>query len=158
MHSEVDQLHTIGLLAAYESAIADLYRAYAEKLPERREFFDRLAADEVTHARRIAGFVQGVRTGSVSIDPGRFSEETIIASLDHVRKQVEQGRKTNVSLVDALSISADIESAMIERRFFDVFEGDSGELKQLLRGLAAATEAHRARLLQALEKERQAAG
>jgi len=158
MHSEVDQLHTIGLLAAHEAAIADLYRAYAEKLPDRREFFDRLAADEVTHARQITGFAQGVKTGSVSINPGRFSEQTIFASLDHVRKQVEQARKTNVSLVDALSISADIENAMIERRFFDVLEGDSGELRQLLTGLAAATAAHRARLLQALEKERQAAG
>jgi rubrerythrin len=158
MPSEVDQFRTIGLLAAHESAIADLYRAYAEKLPDRREFFESLAADEVRHARQIVGFVQQVKAGSVSINPGRFDERAILASLDHVRKQVERARKTNVSLVDALSISADIEQAMIERRFFDVIEGDSGELKQLLAGLAAATAAHRARLLQALEKERQAAG
>jgi len=99
-----------------------------------------------------------MKTGSVSVNPKRFPEQAILASIDFVREQVQQARKTNVSLVDALSVSADIEGAMIERRFFDVLEGDAGELEQLLSGLAAATETHRKKLLEAYEEERRRVG
>jgi rubrerythrin len=158
MHSEVDQLHTIGLLAAHEAAIADLYRLYADKLPDRKEFFEGLADDEVDHARQIVSFAGKVKAGSISVNPGRFSEETILASLDYVREQIREQGKTAFSPVEALSTAAGIENAMIEKRFFEIVEGDGPEIKQLLRGLAAATAAHRARLLQECEKEKEGEG
>jgi len=152
MHSEVDQLHTIGLLAAHEAAIADLYRLYADKLPDRKEFFNGLADDEVEHARQIATFTKKVKAGSISVNPGRFSEETILSSLDEVREKVKQAERRPISVVEALSTGVEIETAMIEKRFFEIVEGDGPEIEQLLRGLAAATAAHRARLLQECEK------
>jgi rubrerythrin len=158
MYPEVDQLHTMGLLSAHEAEIAELYRIFAETLPDHREFFERLAGDEVGHARQITRLAQALSAGSVSVNPHRFPEPAILASIDSVHEQARQVRKTNVSLVDALSISADIESLMLERRFFEVFEGDSSELKELLNRLAAATEAHRARLLAEWEAEREGAG
>ncbi|NIR01569.1 MAG: hypothetical protein GTN78_15445, partial [Gemmatimonadales bacterium] len=61
MRAKAEQIETIGMMAAHESALADLYRAYADRLPEYAEFFRGLAADEVKHARTIAGFADDVK-------------------------------------------------------------------------------------------------
>ena len=157
MSSEVDQIHAIGLLAAHESAIADLYRVYAAKLPGYRQFFEQLASDEVEHARQIISFAAKVRAGSTHINPGRFSAESVLSSIDLVRAKVKEAQTTGISLIDALSTGAAIENMMLERRFFEVVERDGPELQRMMTGLAAATAAHRRRLMQALEKERAAA-
>jgi hypothetical protein len=56
-----EQLDVIGLMAAHEAAVADLYRAYARSFPAHRELLQSLAADEVEHARQIARFAEKVR-------------------------------------------------------------------------------------------------
>ena len=47
------------------------------------------------------------------------------------------------SLINALSVALSIEESMIERKFFDVFETDSAELRDVLLNLAAETKRHR---------------
>ena len=154
MPSKVDQIHTIGLMAAHEAGIADLYRAYAERLPEHREFLEGLADDEVGHARQIAGLAEWVKAGLVHVNPGRFNEQSILSSLDFVRERVQEVKKAGVSPLAAFATGADIENAMIEKKFFEIFESDEAALEQLLRALAAVTSLHRRKLMEALEKER----
>lgn len=45
----------------------------------------------------------------------------------------------DISLIKVLSIARDIENRLTEKKFFEVFEGDPIELKQVLLDLAAAT-------------------
>jgi rubrerythrin len=52
----------------------------------------------------------------------------------------------DISLIKALSIARDIENGLIEKKFFEVFEGDPIELKQVLLNLAAATREHHNRI------------
>jgi rubrerythrin len=154
MHSPADQVEIIGLMAAHESAVAELYRAYGSRLPEHKELFEGLAAEEVGHARQIARFADKVRAGSVHVDAGRFSSESILASLDHIRGRMEEAEETELSFAGALSVAIDLEDALIERRYFEIFEDDTPELKELLRSLEAETEEHRQRLGKARERER----
>jgi rubrerythrin len=154
MRSIADQLETIGLMAAHESAIGDLYQAYAARFPHHAEFFHDLAADEREHARLIVGFAERVRTGSAHVNPDRFDARTILNSLDGVKQRLREAGDRSLSLVGALSVCADIEDSMLERRYFEIIEGDGQELRQLLESLAADTEAHRSKVRQAWEKER----
>ncbi|TET10801.1 MAG: hypothetical protein E3J83_00055 [Candidatus Atribacteria bacterium] len=48
----------------------------------------------------------------------------------------------DISLIKALSIARDIENGLIEKKFFEIFEGDPIELKHVLLNLAAATREH----------------
>lgn len=154
MHSPADQVETIGLIAAHESAIAELYRAYGKRFPEHKELFEGLAEEEVGHARQVARFADEVRAGSLHVDAGRFSAESILASLDHIRGRMEEEKEGELSFADALAVAIDLEDALIERRYFEIFEDDTPELKELLRSLEAETEEHRQRLGKARERER----
>ncbi len=155
MPAEADQIQTIGMMAAHESAVADLYRAYSRRFPERSEFFDALAEDEVRHARMIAGFADDVKAGKVQIDPGRFSAATVLSSLDLVRKRVTEAGRAEITVLDALSTAKDLEHELIEQRYFEIAEGDAPELKGLLETLAAETDEHRQRVVEAWRKAQQ---
>ncbi|HUU54800.1 MAG TPA: hypothetical protein VMY87_07765 [Armatimonadota bacterium] len=154
MPSEAEQIQTLGLMAAHESALADLYRAYAKKLPSYQDFFNGLAADEVLHARMVAGFVDDVKTRKVSVKPGRFSSQSILSSLDFTKERVAEAERGGVSLMQALSTAKDLEDELIERKYFGIFEDDGPELTRLLERLAAETEAHRRKVTEAWERER----
>ena len=155
MSSQADQLETIGLMAAHEAAMADFYSAYAARFPDSAHLFTSLATAERDHARRIADFTGGVRAGTVRIKPGRFPYAALLNSLELVREQVSEAQKPELTLVKALSVAHDLESGLIESRYFEVVEGDSPELRSLLQLLAEEIEEHRALLQEAWEKERQ---
>jgi len=154
MPSEVEQIQTLGLMAAHESVLADLYRAYAKKLPRYQDFFNSLAADEVLHARMVAGFVDDVKARKVYVRPGRFSSQSILSSLDFARARVAEAERGGMSLMEALSTAKDLEDALIERKYFEIFEDDGPELTRLLERLATETEAHRRKVSEAWERER----
>lgn len=156
MSSLADQLETIGLMAAHESAIADLYEAYAQKFPEQAEFFHSLVAEEREHARSIVGFAEKARSGAARVNPDRFSSREILTSLDNVRQQLREAeRRRDIPLVEILSACADLEDSLLERRYFEILEGDGAELRQLLETLAGETEAHRDKVRQALAQQQQ---
>jgi hypothetical protein len=151
MPSEADQIETIGLMAAHESALAELYRAYAGLFDDHHDFWTRLADDEVRHARWIAGFADGVKAGHVHVNPGRFSSESILSSLDRARKRRQEAESGEPSSLEALSIAREFEDELLESRYFEVFDEDAPELKDLLKVLEAETEMHRKRATEALE-------
>lgn len=155
MSSQADQLQTIGLIAAHEAAVADLYSAYAVRFPDSAHLFTTLAAAERDHARRIADFTGRVRASEVRINPGRFPRAAVLNSLEFIREQISEAQSSELTLVEALSVAHDLENGLIERRWFDVVEGDSPELRSLLQLLAKETQEHRVLLQEAWEKERQ---
>ena len=149
-----EQLQLIGLMAAHESAIAELYQRYAANFPEQRELFSQLAAEEVEHARLIAGFADEVRAATVRVNLDRFSSQAILASFDQVRERLKEAEVSTMSLLAALSIGVTIEETLIEKHCFDTFEDDSPELMRLFATLSADIAAHRDRLQQVWEEER----
>jgi hypothetical protein len=104
--SRAEQLETLGMMAAHEAAIADLYRAYGKALPAHAALFSELAEEERKHARLVAGFAEEVRKGRVHVRGDRFSAEQVLKSLDFVREQTDRARKGNVTAADALGIGA----------------------------------------------------
>jgi hypothetical protein len=148
----------LDLLVEHEEAIGLLYRAYARRFPERAAFWTKLAAEETEHARWIRTLEAKVEAGGVSFDRGRFSVEAIESSLEYVRREAERAEEEELPAVSALSIASDLEHGLIEKRFFEVFEGDSGELRTVLRDLAAGTFQHRDAIQEAWEKARAARG
>ena len=155
MPSQAEQLEAIGLMAAHETAIGDLYLAYAARFPDSADLFTGLASAERDHARRLADFADRVRTGLAQVSLERFSAQTILNSLDYVKERLAKASLPQMTLVEALSTALDLEEALIERRYLEPMETDSAELRSLLQRLSEETAEHRAQVRQAWETERQ---
>jgi rubrerythrin len=156
MQSPADQIEIIGMMAAHESAVADLYEAYADQLPQFAEFFRALVEEEREHARLIVSFADKVRKRAVQVSPGRFNSHAILTSLDYVRQRLNDAQQERVSAMDALSTCKDIEESLIEREFFKILDEDAPDLREVLQAIASDTTAHREKVRQAWEQERQA--
>ena len=148
------QLKVIGLLAEYEIMIGRLYKEYAQKFLDWKDFWSRLSAEERGHANWILKLRSKTKEGSVYFKEDRFNKEAIKTSLKYLNNQLSEAQMQDISLIKALSIARDIESGLIEKKFFEVFEGDPIELKQVLLDLAAATWEHYNRIEKAWKETR----
>ena len=132
----------IEFLIRNEECISELYLAYADKYKESSAFWSGLAMEEKGHADCIRELAGKVEEGTVHIEPGRFNKEAIENFTKYVRGEIERSRKEQMPLITALSIALSIEQSMIEKRFFEIFDTDSAELKHVLHDLTASTEEH----------------
>lgn len=136
------QVEVIKLLAEHEKAISQLYKEYARKFPEQKNFWSKIAEEEIEHASWIFKLRSQVEKGSLYFKEGRFKTGAIKTSLEYVKSQITEAQNNKISAKNALSVARDLESGLIEKKFFEVFEPDCREIKQVLLDLAAATREH----------------
>ncbi|MEA2022209.1 MAG: hypothetical protein U9N08_07025 [Candidatus Caldatribacteriota bacterium] len=148
------QIKTIKLLAEHEKVISQLYKEYARKFPEQKDFWSKIAREEIEHASWIFKLRSQTEEGSLYFKEGRFKSEAIKTSLKYVKSQITKAQNKKISAKNALSIARDLESGLIEKKFFEIFESDCREIKQVLRDLAAATREHRNRIEKAWKETR----
>ncbi len=132
----------IELLIAHETALKDLYSAYAETFPMYSEFWNSVAFEENGHADLIATLKAEVESGALVLEPHRFKEELIKTMLNYLKKEKDNIAFGGMTLIQALTIAREVERSMIERRFFEVFKGDPDVLKKVLNTLEADTRRH----------------
>jgi len=140
------QIETIEMLIRHEESIGQLYKAYAERYADHRDFWLGLADEEGRHAGWISELYSKVRDGSVHFNRDRFQIPAIQHSLNYVQKMLVKSQEPDFELIEAFSTAWYIEDALLENRFFEVFDTDSADLKETLRKLAEATEQHRQRI------------
>ena len=136
------QMKVIKLLAEHEKAISQLYKEYARKFPEQKDFWLKIAAEEIEHASWIFKLRSQIEKGLLYFKEGRFKTEAIETSLEYLKSQIAKAQNNKISAKNALSVARDLESGLIEKKFFEVFEPDCQEIKHVLLDLAAATREH----------------
>jgi len=151
------QINIINLLSEHEKAIGELYGAYANKFPEHNNFWLGLVKEEMEHSGWLSNLTEKIKEGHVYFNQGRFAEEAIKTSLAEVKRQINK-TGGELSLIEALSTSCYFETALIEKKYFEVFEGDSVELKHTLIKLSDATKNHQNKIKEFLDKERKKSG
>lgn len=134
---------TVEMLIKNEETASVLYKVYAERFQEERDFWNSLAEEEKTHASWIEKFYNDNKN-LVSFNDQRFKPELFNISLDYMSEKLNEANSedSEITLKDALSIALGLETGMIERGYFEVFETDSPELKKTLQSLSDATLRH----------------
>ncbi|UCH50797.1 MAG: hypothetical protein JSV54_07210 [Chloroflexota bacterium] len=155
--SEKD-IEIVEMLAKNEEAVAQLYSAYADRFLEYKDFWSGLAVEEIDHAAELRKLCEITVKGGLYISQGRFNTTAIGTFSSYLEKESAPSRVKEVSLINALSVAVYIEESIIEHKFFDVFETDSVELKQILLNLAAETKRHLEQVRQLWNEHRQSAG
>jgi len=149
-----EQLKAIEMMAAYEEALCSLYKVYTQKLPTYRDFWLKLSSEEAEHAMWVRDFENKAKEGLAYFDKNRFNLQAIKISLDYVNEQIESARSKDILPIKALSMSLDLESALIDNQWFEAFATDSAALRNLMEDLREAVKKHRERVKRAWEKER----
>lgn len=131
----------VQLLAEHELALKELYEAYAKVLPAQKDLWLRLAQDEQRHANWLDSLLATklAHDSAPCVWPRPTAIET---SLKYVRAQILRARQAQVTLLVALAVARDLESALLEKEFFKVAQGACPEVRAVLDRLTAATEVH----------------
>ncbi|MCX6741343.1 MAG: hypothetical protein NTY61_03020 [Candidatus Parcubacteria bacterium] len=147
-----DQSSILKSLANNELLLYKLYQVYSDKFLELRDFWSRISQEEVDHANWIEQLFKQSADGSLFINTNRFHQEAIKLFSDHIKTETEKALSINVSAREAVGIALDMERALIEHKFFEVFQTDRLPPQELLNRLAISTNGHIVRLQQLLIK------
>ncbi len=148
MPSEAER-EMLAKLARHEGLLSELYGIYAQKVPGQREFWRRLSEDEAEHRHLVEQLGELAETGKFKVRGRRFTPQALDMALDYAQKQLKEARLARrIEEVTALSIARDMETSMVEQRWFEVFTGDSAEAKERLEKLERDTREHRRLVLE----------
>ncbi len=130
----------LDLLVTNERAIASLYEEYARQHPARAFFWLELASAEYRHATQIESLRTPEKTDSTRVT--RFSTEALRTFIVYVQEQEAVAKRGAVTFPVALSLSYYIETALIERRFFEQLPQQSSNVRRVMSTLRRETEEH----------------
>jgi rubrerythrin len=142
-------VQAVDVLKEHEQAIGRLYAAYARRFPQDSEFWLSLSQEEEQHARWIESVQARLEQGPCGLVVNRFPIAAIRHSIRYIDKLIDGTNRVDLTPIKALSSALDIERALLENRYFEVFESDSAEVRRLLTSLARSTKAHCQRVQQA---------
>jgi hypothetical protein len=142
------------LLIGHEIALKKLYDLFASEFPARSDLWGGLAGDEARHADLLGTLRTRQAVGQLLSPDGRLKPQAVKSSIAYVESQVARARRRDFSLVGAIVIAKDLETALIEKQFSKMDNTSAAEARPILAALAAETEAHRRQLVDALEVER----
>lgn len=145
------QLLEVTLMAQNEENVSQLYKAYANKFPDWKDFWLSLAEEEIEHADWIKKLYDTAKKGSLYIDENRFSIESIKQFIAYSEERLNEAIEGKITLKKALSVAYDIEHSLIEKQFFPIFNGDSEELKDTLHKLEVAISHHRVKVKEVID-------
>jgi rubrerythrin len=129
-------------LIQHEKNVSDLYKSYAERIELLAGFWNSLSREELQHAQWIQRLGQKIQDQDVFLNKKRISLQAVQTSMRFINAQIVRTKRENLTAIQMLSTALDIEKAMIEKSFFDLFEGDSPEIKNTLSALATETKKH----------------
>lgn len=129
-------------LAMQETAIADLYAAFAVALPEMARFWKGLVAEEKAHAAVIWNLAELCEEADVQINAQTFNVETIRTNIAYIHRQAEAAHAGTVTTLRALSLALDTEKGLIDKQFFRVFKSDNTEIIRELKAIESHTLEH----------------
>ncbi len=141
-----------------EKSISRLYAFYAKRFASHHGLWTTLSREETEHSDWLSSLAGRARDGNLRVAADRFKPEAVQMVLNSLAKHLLDAEKGNPSLLNCLSIAVTLETSLIEKDFFRIFDGDSAEMKSTLGRLAAATENHPMMIKQAWQAARSEAG
>ena len=98
------QIEIVELLVKHERALSQLYKEYAKKFLNEKDFWSKLSAEEIGHANWVQRLHSKIKEGSVYFKEDRFNKEAIKTSLRYLNNQLSKAQMQEMSLMKALSI------------------------------------------------------
>jgi len=141
-------------MAMQESAIAALYAAFGAAIPEMRDFWRNLVAEEKAHAAVVWKLAELCKTSNTQINTHTFNIETIKTNIAYLNRQTEAVNANGATALKALSLAFDTEKGLIDREFFRVITSDNPAIERELNAIQNHTKEHFRHIEQRIQEER----
>jgi rubrerythrin len=149
-----DKPDLLEMLIRHELVIKQLYEIFAALFAQRQALWQSLAQDEQQHAERLGTLRSDAALGKWLLHGSQLKPQAITSSIRYVEGQIKRAQEGTISLLEALSIAKDLESALLEKHFPKLSNSASQEFRSILLDLAADTERHRKAVAEALDAEK----
>ena len=146
------------MLSEHEQAIAQLYQTYSGCFENYADFWANLAQEERKHADCLDKLSRIVQEDPAVVIVERFSIDAIRFSINYVNELIERANQPDFKLINAMSLAAKLEEALLEKNFFEVLEGGGQEIRQTLEFLRHETDRHSQVLNHALKDYKNSIG
>ena len=137
------------LLAEHEELLAELYKCFAVAIPDAKDFWEKMAEEELSHLKLIRGVEEKIHGHMWAFARPEFTTKTIADACDRITAKCQSVANDGISMREALQYAIELERSLIEAEFFQVIECDNAKMINVLQSLASYTYAH----AQSLEKE-----
>lgn len=135
-------MDTLEMLAKNEEEMSELYRLYAMVLPQYKDLWLELAADETEHARWIRDFARGVDKGTLILNKKMFPEATFSYYHDYLQGAMEKASKRGIEPIQAFTSALYVEQSLVESKCFEGVGTGSADFDKVALRLQQATEGH----------------
>ena len=152
MDGSSEKCDIVTLLARHEETIGQLYRLFADKYEGHGQFWSELANEEYQHAEWIGRLNKRIQDGAGRVRQELFDRGAIEKSLDHINNLIDIVKSDEFSCKEALAEAMKIEESILEKKYYEIFEGNIAEIKQVQYCLEDATREHRERVRKALSE------
>lgn len=123
------------LLVDHEEMLEQLYTEYARRFNSHGEFWTQLSLEEQDHAQRIQQLAEYIKKGAAKIDKEQVTIDAVKMSMKYINEQIIRSRSGELTLINALSITYQIEKALIDGQIDEVFKGYTQEARSFIREL-----------------------
>lgn len=130
------------MLAKNEEEMSELYRLYAKVLPQYKDLWLGLAADETEHAHWIRDFAKGVDKATFVLDKKLFPESAFSYYHDYMQGAMEKASKRGIEPIQAFTAALYMEQSLVESQCFEVVDTGSVDFDKVALRLQQATKGH----------------
>lgn len=141
MLSNKENQAIIKALADNENLISYLYKAYAQKFPKHKNFWERLSQDEIRHALILESLYSGIENHADVFNQDIFNLEDLGVLSEYIKREI-YNTKNDMSLVSAAITAVDLENTLLEKNFLSVFASNLPVVQSVLEKLREETEKH----------------
>lgn len=138
-----DQKKLIELFIKQEVLIGSLYKLFADRYPEHKVFWTKMAKEEHQHASCIRRLIERDSTDNITFSQGELRSNDLASSIEFIEGLISGfNNNKEMSISQAVGIALLIEKALWEKKVFQYFEGDCDEVRKVMDSLNLEQDIH----------------
>ena len=140
MELDDNQKQIIALFVKQELVIEKLYQLFAERYPDYRDFWNKMAKEEYQHSVLVERITH---SDSITFSQGELRVESLNSSINYIESFMKEFKNDKNFPIDKAALKAtQLEKGLWERKVFEYFESDSDEVKKILDSLNSEQRFH----------------
>jgi hypothetical protein len=143
MDLDSDQKELVELFVEQEHLIGVLYKLFARRYPEHKVFWTKMAKEEQQHATLIKRMIESDSQNKIKFTQGELRKSVIVASVKFIAATISEFKNNeNIPIIQAARVALQLEKGLCEKKVFQLFEGDSDEVRRVMDSLTAEQGLH----------------